>query len=310
MIGGGEWGVERAKEIPERIPSPSPSTAPAISIGLPVYNGAATIGRAIIALLGQTFADFELIISDNGSTDATEEICRDYARRDPRIRYVRQPRNRGPAPNFAFVLAEARGPLFMWAAADDHWQPEFLAANVEALQQNTSAIASVSRVAMPGLADAGTRPLVGPFVRKVRHLLRENAGNSRFYGLFRTGIICRALEEGSGSFIASDWAVVIAAARRGHFVEVDRLLMTRSTRGTSSSWRRQMDSLGVQGLSRAFPFYGFTKWLWRNMTWWEFLACLDLILLRNLAVTVHYSLEIVRGWRDRAATPTRMTRPA
>jgi glycosyltransferase involved in cell wall biosynthesis len=275
----------------------------ALSIGLPVYNGAATIGRAIVALLGQTFSDFELIISDNGSTDATEEICRDYARRDGRIRYVRHPRNRGPAQNFAFVLAEARAPLFMWAAADDLWHPEFLGANVAALHANSHAIASISRVAMPGLADSGTRPLVGSFVQKVRRLLRENAGNSRFYGVFRTGVIRHAFDEGSGPFIASDWAIIIAAARRGDFVEVDRLFMTRSTRGTSSSWRRQMDSLGVEGPSRAFPFYGFTKWLWRNMTWWEFVACLHLILLRNLSVTVHYALEIARARRIGKAVP-------
>ena len=283
---------------------------PAVTIGLPVYNGAATVGRAIIALLGQTFADFELIISDNASTDATEEICHDFARRDERIRYIRQPRNRGPAANFAFVLAEARAPLFMWAAADDHWQPDFLAANVEVLGTNPRVIASVSRVAMPGLADAGTRPLRGTFVRKVRQLVRENAGNSRFYGLFRTGVLCRAFEEASGSFIASDWAMIIAAARRGDFAEVDRVLMTRSTRGTSSSWRRQMDSLGVRGLSRAFPFYEFTQWLWRHMAWWEFVACLDLILLRNLSVTVHYGLEIARGWRASRVTATQVTHPA
>jgi glycosyltransferase involved in cell wall biosynthesis len=283
---------------------------PAASSGLPVYNGAATVGRAIIALLGQTFADFELIISDNASTDATEEICRDFARRDERIRYVRQPRNRGPAANFVFVLAEARAPLFMWAAADDHWQPEFLAANVEVLRANPRVVGSVSRVAMPGLADSGTRPLCGPFVHKVRRLIRENAGNSRFYGLFRTGVICRALEEGFGSFIASDWAVIIAAARRGDFAEVDRVLMTRSTRGTSSTWARQMDALGIRGPSRVLPFYGFTQWLWRNMAWWEFVACLDLILLRNLSVAVHYALEVAQRRRTGGAAPDRVTRPA
>jgi glycosyltransferase involved in cell wall biosynthesis len=281
---------------------------PAVSIGLPVYNGAATVARAIIALLGQTFSDFELIISDNSSTDATAEICPDFARRDERIRYVRQRRNLGRAPNFAFVLAEARAPLFMWAAADDHWRPDFVAANVEMLRTHPRAVASVSRVAMSGVGDAGTQPLTGAFVHKVRQLIRENAGNSRFYGLFRTGVICRALEEGSGSFIASDWAVTIAAARRGDFVEVDRLLMTRSTRGTSSTWARQMNALAIRGPSRAFPFYAFTQWFWRNTAWWEFAACLDLIVHRNLSVTMHYGLEIARG--RRRATPTQLTRPA
>lgn len=273
---------------------------PAVSIGLPVYNGGATVGKAIITLLAQTFGDFEIVISDNASTDATEEICRDFARRDERIRYVRQPRNTGPAPNFHFVLAEARAPLFMWAAADDSWHPEFLAANVEALRADSRAVASVSRVSMPGLANAGTRALRGSFVGKVRQLLRENAGNSRYYGLFRTAVLCRAVEETSGPFIASDWAIMIAAARRGDLLEVDRLLMTRSTRGASSSWQRQMASLGVAGPSRVFPFYAFTQWLWDNLRLWEFALCLDLIALCNARVTTHYALEVVHSWRAAA----------
>jgi len=285
-------------------------SVPAVSIGLPVYNGAATIAKAIDSLLAQTFTPFELIVSDNGSTDSTEEICRTFAGRDPRIRYVRHAVNRGPAPNFAFVLAEARAPFFMWAAADDHWEPEFVAANVELLRADPRLAGSVSRVSMPGLADPGTRPLRGSFVRKVRQVLRENSGNSRFYGLFRTDVIRAALREGSGSFIASDWAVIIAAARHGDFAEVPRVLMARSTRGTSSTWGRQLQSLGVRGASRVLPFYGFTQWLWRNLAWWEFTACLDLILLRNASVTVHYGLEVVRGWGPARARPRRVTRTA
>jgi glycosyltransferase involved in cell wall biosynthesis len=277
---------------------------------LPVYNGAATVGRAIIALLGQTFADFELIISDNGSTDATEEVCRDFARRDGRIRYVRHAHNRGPVANFSFVLAEARAPFFMWAAADDRWEPEFLAATLERLRSDSSLVSCVSRVSMPGLPRPGTRPLVGSFVRKARRLILENDANSRYYGVFRTGVLRGAFREGAQPFVAADWAVIIAAARRGDFGQVDRVLMTRSTRGTSSSWARQMDSLGVRGPGRLLPFYGFTEWLWRNMAWWEFVACLDVILLRNLSVTVHYGLEIVRAWRARMAMPERATRPA
>ena len=93
----------------------------AVSIGMPVYNGEKYIREALDSLLGQSFTGFELIISDNASTDGTEAICQQYAAKDSRIRYVRQPVNLGALDNFTFVLDEARGGYFMWAAADDRY---------------------------------------------------------------------------------------------------------------------------------------------------------------------------------------------
>jgi len=99
---------------------------PKISIGMPVYNGVKYIREALDSLLGQTFTDFELIISDNASTDNTEAICREYAAKDERIRYIRQPHNLGASANFKFVLDEALGEYFMWAAADDVWDKNWI----------------------------------------------------------------------------------------------------------------------------------------------------------------------------------------
>ena len=99
---------------------------PVVSIGMPVYNGAKYIREALDSLLSQTFVDFELIISDNASTDATQEICEEYARRDLRIRYVKQSENKGALANFQFVLNQAKGEFFMWAAADDKWDEHWI----------------------------------------------------------------------------------------------------------------------------------------------------------------------------------------
>lgn len=99
---------------------------PVVSIGMPVYNGEKYIRDALDSLLGQSFADFELIISDNASTDATESICRQYEKNDMRIRYIRQEANLGAAANFQFVLNQARGSCFMWAASDDRWSLDWL----------------------------------------------------------------------------------------------------------------------------------------------------------------------------------------
>ena len=83
------------------------SVTPRLTIGLPVYNGENFIAASIEALLGQTFEDFELIISDNASIDSTMDICRIYEKQDSRIRLVRQPRNVGLTPNHNFTLDEA-----------------------------------------------------------------------------------------------------------------------------------------------------------------------------------------------------------
>ncbi len=104
-----------------------------VSIGLPVYNGASLLPHALDSLLGQTFSDFELIISDNASTDQTEAVCQSYAARDRRIRYVRQPVNRGAIWNFNEVFRLSRSEYFKWASHDDVCHPTFLARCVEVL---------------------------------------------------------------------------------------------------------------------------------------------------------------------------------
>jgi glycosyltransferase involved in cell wall biosynthesis len=102
------------------------SRIPAVSIGIPVYNGADFLGAAIESHLAQTFGDFELVISDNASTDGTEELCRGYAKQDSRVRYVRQAENIGANANFNEVVRLARAPYYRWAADDDTLSPEYL----------------------------------------------------------------------------------------------------------------------------------------------------------------------------------------
>ncbi len=105
---------------------------PAVTIGLPVFNGENFLREAIESLLNQSFTDFELIISDNASTDATGEIIREFQKQDPRIRYTRQPANIGASENYLFVLEQAKSDLFMWATHDDVWASNWL----EVLEKN------------------------------------------------------------------------------------------------------------------------------------------------------------------------------
>lgn len=113
---------------------------PRVSIAIPVYNGENYLAEAIDSLLAQTFEDFELIISDNASTDRTPDVCREYAARDPRIRCFREDENRGMAWNFRRVFDVSRGQYFKWSAHDDVVDPTFLARTVEVLDRDPSVI--------------------------------------------------------------------------------------------------------------------------------------------------------------------------
>ena len=111
-----------------------------IAIGLPVYNGARYLAAAIDSILAQSYGDFDLLISDNASTDGTEEICRNYAQRDPRIRYIRQSQNVGAAANHNLLVHMTDSPYFKWAAHDDLLAPGFLAACVEVLDHDFTVV--------------------------------------------------------------------------------------------------------------------------------------------------------------------------
>lgn len=97
-----------------------------VSVGMPVYNGERYIAQSIESILSQTFQAFELIISDNASTDATEQICREYAAKDPRVRYYRSDRNHGASWNHNRVVELARGEYFRWQCHDDYCGPTLL----------------------------------------------------------------------------------------------------------------------------------------------------------------------------------------
>ena len=116
---------------------------PTVSIGMPVYNGAQYLRVALDSILAQTYEDFEIVISDNASEDATPEICHEYVARDNRIRYTRSDTNRGAAWNYERVVEMARGKYFKWAAHDDWLAPTYIERCIEEFDLAGSAAALV-----------------------------------------------------------------------------------------------------------------------------------------------------------------------
>ena len=222
------------------------SDPPTVSIGLPVYNGERHIREALDSLLAQTYRDFELIVSDNASTDATAEICRVYAARDQRIRYVRNPTNIGANPNFRRVLDLARGRYFKWAACDDVCHPTYLGRCVEMLEADRSLVLCHSRtvlvdeegrpvpdeaIARGYLLDARGRPVYVRVCdpprrfgspkphRRFRDVLLATRWCFEVFGVIRTDALRRtsAFRE---SFYGADKVVLAELALMGRFGEV------------------------------------------------------------------------------------------
>jgi glycosyltransferase involved in cell wall biosynthesis len=186
-------------------------TAPAVAlrkvtVGLPVFNAEKYLLQAIRSLLGQTFRDFELLISDNASTDDTQKICTEYAARDSRVRYVRNPENIGATANFVSVLKLANTPYFMWAAYDDLWSPNLLDNAVSALDANPECGFALTDVVLKSInyrvwrtvpssrfafvEDESPERRVLEFVN--RHIYSHKT--NMVYSLMRTEVLKRAVE--------------------------------------------------------------------------------------------------------------------
>lgn len=231
---------------------------PAVSIGVPVYNGAKTLPSAIASLLGQTFSDFEIIISDNASTDETGNICRRFAADDPRIRYVRQSTNIGATNNFAFVLQEARAPLFMWAAADDRRSPSFLDITLQLIDADNVVSAS-ARSATEAGSLGEWMPLTSeePAARVDRFLRSAWRSNALFYGVHRTDAL-RSYPLISESFAAADWAIIVHLASIGKMLMTEQSHIVIGTGGTSNrpdKWAM----FRTRNIEYLFPLYRVTK---------------------------------------------------
>jgi glycosyltransferase involved in cell wall biosynthesis len=207
------------------------AAAPRLSIGLPVYNGERHIGEALEALLGQTYEDFELIVSDNASTDGTSDICLRYARQDSRIRYIRQENNIGLVPNHIFVLQQARGELFKSAAHDDLYARDLLQRCVQALDDDPHAVLAHSWSAVvdgsgsvvgtfgPGVALNGPRA-----TDRFRSILYEGCHDYE-YAVIRTSALRRMKPQ--GSYHLADRTFSVELALYGGFHQVEDWLYFR-----------------------------------------------------------------------------------
>jgi len=215
-----------------------------VSVGLPVYNGGRYLRTSIESILAQTCPDFELIITDNASTDNTEQICREYAAIDKRIRYYRNENNIGAPRNFNLAFQLSRGQYLKWATSDDYVAAEMIEKCLEVLDRNPDVVLCYPRAK---LIDAE-----GTFLENYDDVLnlQDPIASHRFIqllnriklahqhlGLIRSAVLKRTSL--LGDYIAADINFLAELSLYGKFFEVPEYLLFRRFHPGSSSWDRR-----------------------------------------------------------------------
>ena len=253
---------------------------PKVTIGLPVHNGERYVAEAIQSILAQTYDNIELIISDNASTDRTEEICRRYAAQDPRVRYYRQAVNLGAAPNFNRVFeSSGASRYFKWAAHDDWIAPNYLEECVGTLEADPAAVlcqSLIENVNADGqrlgtydhtaAGNGSARPSDRFWARLKNPRCMEVFGVIRSDALAATGMIA--------SYAGGDRSLLLELALRGRFLLVRQHLFFHRIHGETYSLR----VCGRQTPHEELAWYSPQASRWNTLnTWMLYGHCLRII---------------------------------
>jgi glycosyltransferase involved in cell wall biosynthesis len=279
---------------------------------MPVYNGEKYVRAAIESILSQTSGDFELIISDNASTDNTRDICEDLAGEDNRIRYQRNPENLGAARNYNLTFRAARAPYFRWANADDLSGPRLHELCLQALEECSGAVLAyggtvlvdAEGVNLSSYEDNLDLRHESPARRFVEFLDRLGMTNV-IYGLMRSDAVGRGPLMGDGSVPAGDVLFMADLILRGKFLQVQQDLFFRRIHDDASSRDREDEELQQEFWSVGRLVFKRPRWnthralletVARGPVSRKEKARLALFLLRRM---YWFRREILRDLRDR-----------
>jgi glycosyltransferase involved in cell wall biosynthesis len=245
---------------------------PFVSIGMPVYNEERYLERALQSLLSQSHKNFEVIISDNASTDRTRDICLAYAAKDPRVRYSRMNTNVGSILNFNHVFQLSNAPYFFWASGHDTRHETFIARCIEILEQDPSVVLSYSRArwleidghlssdALPGNVETRGMTQVARYRKVLWGLgyLYPAYGMMRSNALKKTGLM-------RPNTVAGDVVLIAELALLGAIAEVPEPLLYIQRLSDYGSWRDYMVKALGPSSGRLSPLYLYVKMVYEHV---------------------------------------------
>jgi glycosyltransferase involved in cell wall biosynthesis len=267
---------------------------PLVSVGVPTYDRARSLERTLRSVLEQDHERLEVLVSDNASTDGTEELCRGLAAADDRLRYVRHPVNRGPTDNFNAVLAGARGEYRMWLGDDDWLDPDYVARCVEVLEDSPEHALACGRARYfrgeEAVLEGRVLTLEDPSpARRLRTFYAEVGDNAAFYGLMPRAVFERVTP--LRKVIGADWLVMAAVAFSGRVRTLEETRVHRSLGGASESSARAAQAAGIPRRQAVRPhlvtaLYAFEEILWSSPVY------ASLPLARRLPLAVDCLLRV------------------
>jgi glycosyltransferase involved in cell wall biosynthesis len=244
---------------------------PLVSIGMPVYNEERYLEKALQSLLCQTFENFELIISDNASTDRTSEICLTYAAKDPRVRYNRLETNFGSCANFNRVFQLSNSAYFFWASGHDTRDETFIARCIGILEQDASVVLCYPGArwvepdgrlgdVIPGRVE--TRGMSQ--VSRCRTILRDLGYVYQTYGIIRSSALKRTGLMRPNT-LGADVVLITELALLGAFAEVPELLLCVQKLSDFGNWNQYLvKSLGPPA-GRRSAWYLYSKMIYEHL---------------------------------------------
>ena len=266
-------------------------STPKISIGIPVYNGEKFIRKCIESILQQTNRNFELIISDNASTDSSPEICKEFLNKDNRITFVRQNKNMGRLWNFHFLVTKAVGEYFVWVPVDTFLLPEFLERNIAVLESQDKVVGCISKIKIVDnsidqfetqkriLKKIGlvyrpfdTLPITGNYNERIRKYLKHFPWEM-FYSVFRTKALKDSVVLNPSFLVGHDAGLVLNILKHGEIQVVDQILLESIPVGGAFTYKFYKNIM---------PYYPLTKWCIKNLGWKIFFRNIDHFLRLGL----------------------------
>jgi glycosyltransferase involved in cell wall biosynthesis len=295
-------------------------SVPKVSIGLPVWNGEKYIRLALDSVLRQDYTDFEFIISDNASTDATQNICLEYAAKDRRIRYFRNEKNIGATKNFNRAFELARGEFFKWITYDDEIGPSFLRRCIETFQNapaqtvlvccRSQAIDETGQVLWPRRLEMKSSPKPSCRLASLLSTLDRSTPHP-IWGLIRTRTLRQTRLMG---VVHADEMLLCELALLGNFVEIpEELQMWRLHHGgTDAVYRTSRQLLAWHDPNKANNRIVLPTWLARDLEYFRFVRHIPLSVTERLIcyaiVSWFACLRTIYAFRANIALRTRLNK--
>ena len=291
---------------------------------MPVRNGGEGLEERLKSILSQSFKNFELIISDNGSDDITSKICEKFVALDTRISYYKQSKNIGLWNNWIFVFEKAKYDFFIWASHDDIWDTDFLKENLDVLLANQDCVCSISKLNWVGepidelkikyndsitikikkkisryLALRYPITTTGDYEKRLRSALKKDGAH--IYGLFRTEVLKKVVPK--ETFLGGETAVILGALKYGNLFVTESNFYQKVVEkkgATSGGMIKWIKTISPNNYCIIFPVHYLNLWLIKNLGIKLYFRNLDVIISMHLVQYTYLIYDIYRILKNRS----------